>query len=312
MMLEVVDVSKRYRKGVLANDGVSLSVDAGEVYGLLGPNGAGKTTLVSQILGTLLPDAGTIRIDGHDVVAEPQLARRLCSYQPQAAAPVGGVTPREVIELVGRIRGGARQDVARRAEELLGRLELLETADRLAPASGGMARLTGFCMAAVVPGRVVVLDEPTNDVDPLRRRTLWTLVRELADAGAAVLLVTHNVVESERCVDRLAIIDNGRVVIQGTPAQLKAGLHAPLSIDCNLEEPDAVVQPPSSVTVVARSGRRLVGQVQADDVGAAVAWARELQDEGVLVDFAVAPASLEDVYVSWVEPEHPEPTRAAS
>ena len=227
-VLEVEDVCKRYRRGgVVANDGIRLEVAEGEVLGLLGPNGAGKTTLVNQILGVLVPDSGSIRIDGHDVVARPALARRLCSYQPQATAPVEGLTPREAIELVGRIRGGATKEVARRASELLGALDLSPAADRLVPLSGGMARLTGFCMAAVVPGRVVVLDEPTNDVDPLRRRILWSLVRGLADGGAAVLLVTHNVVESERGVDRLAIVARGRVLAEGTPAALKAGLGAP-------------------------------------------------------------------------------------
>ena len=227
-VLEVADVRKRFhRGGVVANDGISLEVAAGEVLGLLGPNGAGKTTLVNQILGVLVPDSGSIRIDGHDVVARPALARRLCSYQPQSTAPVEGLTPREAIGLVGRIRGGAGREVARRASELLAALDLTAAADRLVPLSGGMARLTGFCMAAVVPGRVVVLDEPTNDVDPLRRRTLWGLVRALADAGAAVLLVTHNVVESERGVDRLAIVAGGRVLAQGTPTSLKAALGVP-------------------------------------------------------------------------------------
>ena len=122
VILEVDRVSKRYRRGVLANDAVSIRVEAGEVFGLLGPNGAGKTTLVSQVLGVLVPDSGEIRIEGADVVARPDVARRLCSYQPQAAAPVEGLSPREAVELVGRIRGGSPQEVTRRAEELLGHL----------------------------------------------------------------------------------------------------------------------------------------------------------------------------------------------
>src|SRR5213079_3679676 len=97
--------------------------------------------------------------------------------------------------------------------------------------SGGVGRLATFCMAAVVPGRVVILDEPTNDVDPLRRKLLWDEVRMLADAGSAVLLVTHNVLEAERCVDRVAIIDRGTVQATGTPAMLKAELHAPLRLE---------------------------------------------------------------------------------
>src|SRR5689334_1010254 len=118
-MLVTTDVCKTYRSGVRANDGVSIDAPAGEVFGLLGPNGAGKTTLVSQILGLAKPDSGTITIDDVDVVRHPEVARRWCSYQPQAAAPVEGLSAREAVELVGRIRGGETSDVRRRATELL-------------------------------------------------------------------------------------------------------------------------------------------------------------------------------------------------
>jgi ABC-2 type transport system ATP-binding protein len=300
MLLEIDQVSKTYRNGIAANDGVTMSIGAGEVFGLLGPNGAGKTTLVSQILGLLVPDAGGICVDGVDVIARPDLARRLCSFQPQSAAPVQGLSPRQATELLGRIRGGGKSAVRARATELFGALDLADVADRSVPLSGGMARLTGFCMAAVVPGRVVVLDEPTNDVDPLRRRALWAQIRGLADDGAAVLLVTHNVLEAERCVDRLAIIAGGRVLAQGAPAELKARLGAPLRLDCILDAERPPAPPPTEVSVTSTTGRRLVAQVQLADVGTAVAWAKQMQDTGRLTEFAVGPASLEDVYASWV------------
>ena len=303
MLLEFHDVTKRFKGGVVANDHVTLSVDAGEVFGLLGPNGAGKTTLVSQLIGLLVPDEGSIAIDGKDVVARPQLARALCSYQPQAAAPVQGLTARHAIDLVGRIRGGAKNDVRRMADELITELDLAEVADRAVPMSGGMARLTGFCMAAVVPGRVVVLDEPTNDVDPLRRRTLWACIRRLADEGAAVLLVTHNVLEAERCVDRLAIVAGGKVLASGTPAALKSKLAAPLRLECTIEPTLPVPVPPVALGPTTLTGRRLIVHVELPDVAEAVAWAKAQQDFGVIAEFAVVPASLEDVYASWVEPE---------
>ena len=302
-LLEITHVTKTYRNGVRANDDISLEVHQGEVYGLLGPNGAGKTTLVSQVLGIALPDAGTVCIDGTDVVRRPDVARRLCSYQPQAAAPVDGLSPREAVEIVGRIRGGEARAVRRRAGELLEALDLDAVASRVAPMSGGMARLTGFCMAAVVPGRVVVLDEPTNDVDPLRRRALWTQIRRLADDGAAVLLVTHNVLEAERCVDRLAIIGGGRVLAQGPPAQLKAALEAPLRLECTVEPGVPTPRPPAEISVTGTVGRRMIAQVQTRDLAAAVAWAQRAQDEGSVTEFAVTPASLEDVYATWVAGE---------
>src|SRR4051794_19237490 len=293
-MLVAEHVSKTYRSGVRANDDVSVDVPAGEVFGLLGPNGAGKTTLVSQILGLARPDSGRITIDDVDVVRRPEVARRWCSYQPQAAAPVDGLSAREAVEVVGRIRGGDAKEVRRRAVELLDALDLGAVADKPVPMPGGMARLTGFCMAAVVPGRVVVLDEPTNDVDPLRRRALWTLIRRLADDGAAVLLVTHNVLEAERCVDRLAIVAGGRVLADGAPAPLKAQLGAPLRLECTLE-PDVDPPPlPEGLQPVGVTGRRLVAQVPAAAVSAAVVWACDAQEAGLVAEFAIVPASLED------------------
>ena len=302
-VLSVEHLSKTYRGGVLANDDVTLDVAAGEVFGLLGPNGAGKTTLVNQVLALLVPDHGSIRIDDVDVVARPSEARRLCSFQPQAAAPVDGLTARQAIEIVGAIRGGERARIRQRSVELLESLDLGDIANRPVPMSGGMARLTGFCMAAVVPGRVVVLDEPTNDVDPLRRRALWQQIRQLADDGAAVLLVTHNVLEAERCVDRLAIVAGGRVRAMGPPAQLKAELGAPLRLEITLDPEASVPALPGAATVVAETGRRLLAHVQLHDIGEVVAWAQHAQDAHVIAEFSVAAASLEDVYANWVQLE---------
>ncbi len=302
-MLAIDHVTKTYRGGVLANDDITLDAAAGEVFGLLGPNGAGKTTLVSQVLALLMPDSGTITIDGIDVVRRADEARRLCSFQPQAAAPVEGLTARQAVEIVGCVRGGRRDAVRRRAAELLDALDLGEVADRTVRMSGGMARLTGFCMAAVVPGRVVVLDEPTNDVDPMRRRALWQQIRRLADDGAAVLLVTHNVLEAERCVDRLAIVAGGRVRAIGAPGTLKAELAAPLRLECTLDPDRPAPDLPASATLMATTGRRLLAQVQLADVGHAVTWAQRAQDLGVITEFSVAAASLEDVYANWVQAE---------
>src|SRR4051812_19307729 len=302
-MLAIEHVTKTYRGGVLANDDISIDVAAGEVFGLLGPNGAGKTTLVNQVLALLVPDQGSIRIDDVDVVAQPAEARRLCSFQPQAAAPVDGLTARQAIEIVGAIRGGDRARLRARSGELLDALDLAEIADRPVPMSGGMARLTGFCMAAVIPGRVVVLDEPTNDVDPLRRRALWQQIRRLADDGAGVLLVTHNVLEAERCVDRLAIVAGGRVRAIGAPGRLKAELGAPLRLECTLDPDAPAPELPPAASLTAMTGRRLLAHVQLADVGDAVGWAQRAQDDGAITEFSVAAASLEDVYATWVQME---------
>ncbi len=305
MLLSVSHVTKRYGKGPLANDDITLDVAAGQVFGLLGPNGAGKTTLVSQVLGLAQPTSGTITIDGIDVVARPAVARESCSYQPQGGAAIEGLTPAQAIELAGRIRGGTKPAMRARAQDLIDRLDLREWERKAIPLSGGVSRLVSFCMAAVRPGRIVILDEPTNDIDPLRRKYLWTLVRELADAGSAVLLVTHNVLEAERCVDRLAILDGGRVVGSGTPAAMRSALGSGLHIELLLEAGHGQPELPPFFEQPALNGRRLIGEIATSRIDEAVTWARSMQHAGAAEEFSIGPATLEDVYVRHVSVREP-------
>jgi len=300
-LLQIEELTKVYRSGTRANDGISLAIGEGEVFGLLGHNGAGKTTLVNQVVGLLRPTFGSIRIDGRDMVADPGLARRLCSFQAQAQVPIDGLTPRQAIDLLGQLRGASKADAQGRRERLVEALDLREWLDVDASRlSGGVKRLVAFAMAAVAPGRVVMLDEPTNDVDPVRRRLLWRQVRALADHGAAVLLVTHNVIEAERSVDRLAILDEGRVVAEGTPAELKARLGAALRLELVVDPsaPDLPGSPFDGPGVLV--GNRLMIGVPSDAAGQAVAWAGSLQLAGFVEEYTLGPATLEDVYVALV------------
>lgn len=303
--LQVRGLRKRYRgrNGVQANDGIDLDVPAGSVVGLLGHNGAGKTTLVNQVVGLVRPDAGTITVEGVDAVALPHRARELVSVQAQANVPITGLTPRRAIELVGRIRGAGRAVVRRRADHLLEALDLGAWADTPAEkVSGGVARLAAFAMTTVVPGRVVVLDEPTNDVDPVRRRLLWREIRALADAGAAVLLVTHNVREAERVVDHLAVLDRGRVVAAGTPVELSADVRGTLTIEVDLVN-GAPPAWPRAATPVRTLGSRAVAAVETRAAATVVAWAQDEVEAGRLDRYALVPASLEDVYIGLVGDE---------
>ena len=303
MLLEINDVYKAYNRGkVKANEGISLSINEGEVFGLLGPNGAGKTTLVNQIIGLAVPDSGTITLDDVDVIANPAFARESCSFQAQVQAPISGLSTLQAIELVGRIRGGKAAEVRKRAMELIDMLELGEWQKTLGlTISGGVRRLVAFCMAAVTPGKIVILDEPTNDIDPLRRRLLWQEVQTLAKRGSAVLLVTHNVLEAERVVDRLAIIDQGKVRGMGTPASLKQSegdaMHLELTLEPGSPEPglpDFFQQP---VTV----NRRIVGRVSPADITDAIDWARGLKQSESIEEYSLGPATLEDVYIRLVK-----------
>jgi ABC-2 type transport system ATP-binding protein len=291
-MLRVDTLTKIYRRGTRANDGISLEVAPGEVLGLLGHNGAGKTTLLSQIVGLVRPTAGRISLLGRDPVAEPAWARTVCSFQPQAQAPLTGVSTRQAIEIVGRIRGGGRRSVRRRTAELLAALDLEEWADQPGErSSGGVRRLTAFCMAIVEPGSLVMLDEPTNDVDPVRRRLLWEQVRALAADGRGVVLVTHNITEAERAIDRVVVLDHGRVAAAGTPAALAAGRELRLQLTA-----DADLATPAWALTQHREGDRHTFTVAGPDAHLAVAWAQSRATR-----FSLNPVSLEDFYVRLTE-----------
>jgi ABC-2 type transport system ATP-binding protein len=292
------DVTKVYKGGVRANDGLTLRIDPGEVYGLLGPNGAGKSTLVKQVIGLLAPTSGTLAIGPHDLVAHPDVARQLCSYLPQAQMPIDSFKVTEAIEITGRIRGGDPADVRRRTGELIEALAIEEWRTKTgADLSGGVRRPVGFAMAVVVPGRLVILDEPTNDVDPLRRRLLWRQVRALSEAGCAVMLVTHNVLEAEKAVDRLAVVMDGRIVAEGTPSSLKAEDRGRLRLQVMLvpgaDTPDS---PPWQLSAV-RVGNSLVTALDADDAAQGIAWAQTLIDDGAAEEYALGASTLEDAYI---------------
>ena len=166
--------------------------------------------------------------------------------------------------------------------------------------SGGVQRLVGFMMAAVTPRPLVILDEPTNDVDPLRRRLLWREIRALSDAGSAVLLVTHNVLEAERAVDRLAVVDQGRVVAQGTPASLKAADRDRLRLELTVEPGAELPELPGFVAEPVRLGRRAFTTIAEQDAPRALEWVREMTASGAVQEFDLGATSLEDAYVRLV------------
>ncbi len=300
MILEIRNLVKEFKNGLRANDDISISIELGEVFGLLGPNGAGKTTLVNQIIALLKPTSGELILDGVDIIKNPAFAREVCSVQPQGSVPIDGFTPTQAIELVGHLRSKNRFAVKKRTRALIEALELGKWANKPgAQLSGGVRRLVSYSMATVAPGKIVILDEPTNDVDPLRRRLLWKEIRSVADAGTAVLLITHNVLEAERVVDKLAVIDKGKVIASGTPASLKETLTSKLLLDIKLEPGVLAPKVPDFVTSTI-VGRRLKASVENGSVTRAIEWAHELQRKKIAEEFSIAPASLEDVYVRMV------------
>ncbi|MEM7273797.1 MAG: ATP-binding cassette domain-containing protein [Actinomycetota bacterium] len=220
--IEVVDLGKRFGE-VAALAGVTFSVPPGQILGLLGPNGAGKTTTIN-ILSTLLqPDEGRAAVDGHDVVAQADQVRRSIALTGQFAAVDEVLTGAENLVLFGRLRGLDKRAAKERATELLERFSLLDAADKPVSAySGGMRRRLDLAASLVVPPPVVFLDEPTTGLDPRSRAELWQEVRRLRDEGRAVVLTTQYLEEADQLADRIIVIDQGRVVAEGTPAELKA------------------------------------------------------------------------------------------
>jgi ABC-2 type transport system ATP-binding protein len=298
MIFEAKNLTKKYPNGLVANDNISITLNAGEVFGLLGPNGAGKTTFVSQIIGLTAPTSGTMHIDGVDIIKNPAYARKVCSYQPQSHVPIDGLTPLQAIEIIGRLRGGDRKSVVNRASELVEKLQIQSWANKISDElSGGVRRLIAFCMAVVVPGKIVILDEPTNDVDPLRRRLLWDEVRNVANKGSTIILVTHNVLEAERSVDRLAIINASKLLKIGTPAAFKENDSDNLVLELILEPTAGISQLPEYITKKSSSGNRMRTTVKAGDLSRVVAWAQSMKTKGLIEEFFIGPINLEDAYM---------------
>lgn len=299
--IDLSGVSKHYAGGVIANCRVDLTVHTGEVVGLLGHNGAGKTTLVRQIAGLAVPTEGRIRLGDVDPVAEPLRAREMVALQPQQQFPLGALSFAEAVRLTAQLRGSSAKSATRRLGELADRLQLHDwlavRGDRL---SGGMLRLAMFCMAAAAPAPILVLDEPTNDVDPLRRQLLWEEVRSIADKGTAVLLVTHNVAEAERGVDRIAVLDHGTMCFTGTPAGLRETSSA-TGLRLEVVVPRHTCLPVHPLLSFNRVGRdRWQAEVPPEDAPPVLEWSHRQVNDGLLSEYEIGPWGLQDAYLELV------------
>jgi ABC-2 type transport system ATP-binding protein len=203
-------------------DGIDLQVAPGTVFSLLGPNGAGKTTIVNILTTLIRADGGQAMVGGHDVAREPNAVRAGIGVTGQFSAVDKLLTGAENLALMGDLHHLPRREAARRAAELLERFELVDAAAKLAGTySGGMVRRLDLAMSLIGEPRILFLDEPTTGLDPRSRRTMWQVVHDLAANGVTVFLTTQYLDEADQLADRIALLDRGRVVADGTPAELK-------------------------------------------------------------------------------------------
>jgi ABC-2 type transport system ATP-binding protein len=300
--IEVEQLVRDFKGGVRAVDGIDLAVAPGEIYGFLGPNGAGKSTTVLILTTLLPPTAGHARVAGLDVVQHGAEVRRTIGASLQESALDPFLTGREHMSLQSALHGVPRAEAARRGTELLERVGLSEAAERKVRGySGGMKRRLDLALALVHRPRLLFLDEPTTGLDVQSRTALWDEVRRLADDGVTVFLTTQYLEEADALADRLGIIDRGRIVAEGTPAELKATIGRP-SVEALPENPadhdrlaavlgrfgEATAAPAKRVAVRLSEG--------ASDLTDVV---RALDSEGLrIADLSLHAPTLDDVFLA--------------
>ena len=287
---------------VTALDGVDLEIGRGEVFGLLGPNGAGKTTLARALVGLSVPDSGSVALFGEDVTGRPQLAAAGVAYLAQEETALAEIPVKVAIETTGRLRGLDRVNARRQADSLVDEFSLGGVVSRpMNRLSGGQRRVAGLACALIGERPVLVLDEPTAGLDTLARRTVWAgLHRRRDQAGTTVVLITHNVAEAESVLDRVAVLDRGRVIACDTPGRLKALLGDELRLELVWRDgpplADPLVAELASAAVI--TGRRWTVRLPPEAARDALSRLTTGPLLRALDDFTLATPSLEDVYLA--------------
>ena len=302
--IEAKDLIKTYPPDVRALDGLSFEVEAGSVFGLLGPNGAGKSTTVKVLTTLSRPDSGSARVAGIDVLADPIRVRESIGVVSQRSGVDVQATGRENLVLQGQLHGLSGRELARRVDGLLERFGLADAADRIALGySGGMQRRLDIAMGLIHSPRVLFLDEPTTGLDPEVRAAMWDEIGRLAsDEGLTILLTTHYLEEADQLARRLAIVDRGRVVAEGSPESLKAELHGD-TIQVELADPESAGRLNGAMHEVPGVREPVIDgatlRARADDGGRAVPLVlAALEAQRVPVaSVTVARPSLDDVYL---------------
>lgn len=303
LAIQTKDLTKVFGE-TRAVDGLNLNVPAGIVYGVLGPNGAGKTTAI-RILSTLLrPDSGTAQVFGHDLKREARAVRGLVGLTGQFASVDEDLTGFQNLLLLGRLEGYARGAAQRRARDLLAAFGLADAGDRTASTySGGMRRRLDIAASIIKTPKLIFLDEPTTGLDPRSRNQVWDIVRALVAQGTTVLLTTQYLDEADQLADRIAVIDHGKVIAEGTPGELKRSVGSG-AVRIRLVHPEQRSDAERTLARVLRAQVHLGDEpsmltanvLGAERVGMAL---QELTESGIEVaDFTLGQPSLDEVFLA--------------
>jgi len=302
MMIETRGLCKSFGSNVVL-DSLDLDVATGTIFALLGPNGAGKTTTV-QILSTLIrADSGEVRIAGHDLFREPDAVRAVIGVTGQFSAVDPLLTGEENLLLMADLHHLRRSEGRRRAAALLDRFDLVEAARKLPTTySGGMRRRLDLAMTLVGDPRIIFLDEPTTGLDPRSRHTMWQIIRDLVSGGVTILLTTQYLEEADQLADRIAVLDRGKLVAQGTPDGLKrriGGGHMSLQF-ADMSGLESAIHILDDVT---RNDDELTLQIPSDgNVRSIKALLDRLDDESIVVnDLSIHTPDLDDVFFALTD-----------
>jgi ABC-2 type transport system ATP-binding protein len=299
-MIQAEGLTKRYGETV-ALAGIDLDVPAGSILGVLGPNGAGKTTAVRILTTLAVPDSGSARVAGYDVVSEAPMVRSNIGVAAQDATLDEALTGRQNLVMIGELSGLRRASARTRCTELLRQFDLSDAGDRILKAySGGMRRRLDLAASMVTSPPVLFLDEPTTGLDPTSRLLMWEVIRKLVAEGATLLLTTQYLDEADSLADRIVVIDHGKVIAEGTSRELKESTGgARLVVTLTVPDPgaEAALQPIVEGAVhLSDDGRRLHAAVR-NGPGLGTEAVRALDRAGILVDdVAVLQPSLDDVF----------------
>ncbi|TDQ40715.1 ATP-binding cassette domain-containing protein [Aureibacillus halotolerans] len=286
-----------------AVDGVDLSINKGMVYGFLGPNGAGKTTTIRMLATLLRPDEGEVRIFGHDLFTEADVIKQRISLTGQYASIDEDLTGFENLVMVSRLVGYTRQEAKVRARDLLHAFDLDDaSAKQVKNYSGGMRRRIDIAASIVGTPDLLFLDEPTTGLDPRSRNQVWDIIRALANVGTTVLLTTQYLEEADRLADRIAVINHGKVIAEGTSNDLKASignntLSVQLEKEDNLAQAVAILEQTLQVSVHKQDETTVTAQV--NDTSRVVGALGEIYSQNIEIsDFSLSKPSLDEVFLT--------------